>query len=88
MRQLLEPPRREFSGRLSCGCQSGVVTLLGDVRVEEVDATRWRPIGGTGGFVWLGAATAALYLGLRITIPTIPRYAERSFGASGASPSP
>lgn len=34
--------------------------------------------------MWLGAATAALYLGVGITIPTIPRFAERSFGASGA----
>ena len=33
--------------------------------------------------MWLGAATSALYLGVGITIPTIPRFAERSFGASG-----
>lgn len=42
-----------------------------------------RPAGGSG-FAWLGAATGALYLGLGITIPTLPRFAERSFGASGA----
>jgi predicted MFS family arabinose efflux permease len=56
------------------------VTLLGDDRLAQVAATR----GSRAGFAWLGAATAALYLGLGITIPTIPRFAERSFGASGA----
>ncbi len=35
------------------------------------------------GFFWLAGATAALYLGVGITIPTLPRFAERSFGASG-----
>lgn len=35
------------------------------------------------GFAWLAAATGALYLGVGITIPTLPRFAERSFGASG-----
>ncbi len=60
------------------------MTLLGDDRLVAVDAPPSSLLGGRPGFLWLGAATAALYLGLGITIPTIPRFAERSFGANGA----
>lgn len=56
------------------------MTLVDEERVSASGA----PLASRVGFAWLGAATGALYLGVGITIPTIPRFAERSFGASGA----
>lgn len=59
---------------------------MGDVTLVDGEPSPGnvaRPVRGTG-FAWLGAATGALYLGIGITIPTLPRFAERSFGASGA----
>lgn len=59
--------------------------MLGDDRLaDDGEVTASRGGGGRVGFAWLGAATGALYLGVGITIPTVPRFAERSFGASGA----
>ena len=69
---------------MTCGCESGAVTFVSDDLVAEVETDFGEPRKKVRGFVWLGAATAALYLGLGITIPTLPRFAERSFGASGA----
>ena len=57
--------------------------MLGDDRLAD-DAEVIASRGGRVGFAWLGAATGALYLGVGITIPTVPRFAERSFAASGA----
>jgi predicted MFS family arabinose efflux permease len=57
-----------------------MVNVVGDEGLVSVAALP----GGRTGFAWLAGATAALYLGVGITIPTIPRFAERSFGASGA----
>ena len=57
--------------------------MLGDDRLAD-DAEVIASRGGRVGFAWLGAATGALYLGVGITIPTVPRFADRSFAASGA----
>ena len=55
------------------------MTLVDNERLSDAAV---RPASRVG-FAWLAAATGALYLGVGITIPTLPRFAERSFGASG-----